>query len=206
MKLLYIKAKQKNLPDNLLKSEIKKLPKKLFIAYSIQYKDFALNIKKQLEKNKIKISKFQQVLGCSNINNKEKLPVLLIGSGEFHAINLYLQSPAIYIVENNKIRKIPDEEVNKIKAYKKTAILKFLSAKKIGILVSTKPGQENLKIAEKLKQKLSKNKNVFIFLSNTIDINQFENFNIDCWLNTACSGLAFDNPNIINYNEIQKLL
>ncbi len=206
MKLLFIESKQKNFPDKVSIIEIKKLPKKLFLAYSIQYKDLAIKIKKQLEKEKIKVEKFQQVLGCSNIYNKDKLPVLLIGSGEFHLINLYLQSPIIYKLENNKIMRIQDSDIKRFTAYRKSALIKFLSAKSIGILVSTKPGQENIQKATDLKKILEKKqKSVYIFISNNIDISQFENFDIGSWVNTACPGLSFDNPDIINYSELPAL-
>lgn len=200
MKVLYIEAKQKNLKDSVLESEIKKLPRKLFLAYTIQYKDLAIKIKKQLLKNKIKIEKFQQVLGCSKVNTK--LPILLIGTGRFHALNPFLQTPAIYILENNKITKISDKEINELKI--KTSIMKFLNAEKIGILVSTKPGQENLNLAIKLKKRIQKQS--FIFLTNNIDISQFENFQIDSWINTSCPSLSLDNPDINNYQEILEFL
>jgi len=205
MKVLYVESKQKNLKTGLSKTEIKKLPKKLFLAYSIQYKDLAKLIKKQLEKNKINVSKSQQVLGCSRVNTK--LPILLVGTGRFHAINLYLQSPSIFVFENNKIQKIPEFEVNKLKAKKKTALIKFLKADNIGILVTTKPGQEKINSAIKLREKLKiKGKKAYIFISNNIDINQFENFNIQSWVNTACQGLARDNPDIVNFQDIQEYL
>ena len=104
MKIMYVESVQKNLNIELSKTEIKKLPKKLFLAYSIQYKELAEDIKKQLTKNKIKVEKFQQVLGCSKI--KTNLPVLLVSTGKFHAQNLYLQTPILYSLENNKIIKI----------------------------------------------------------------------------------------------------
>jgi len=201
MKVLFIESIQKNLKFDIPNKELNKLPRRIFLAYSIQYKELAKQIKKQLEKNKIKISKFQQVLGCSKISTK--LPLLFIGTGRFHAINLYLQSPEIYLLENKKIIKIPSIQINKIKAKRRTALMKFLSAKNIGILVTTKPGQEQLKQTKKLKQKLlKKGKKVYIFLSNNIDINQFENFNIQSWINTACPGLSIDNPQIINHSEV----
>lgn len=206
LKILYIESKLKNLNGfHLSKEEIAKLPKNLFLAYSIQYKEAAGKIKKQLERNNIKITRFQQVLGCSNINNKENLPILLVGQGRFHAINLYLQASEIYVFDTNTniIAKISENEINSLKNKRKTTLLKFLNANNIGILVSTKPGQENLEIAIKLKQKLEKKgKQAFIFLSNNIDTSQFENFNIDSWVNTACQGLSYDNPNIINYTEL----
>lgn len=207
MKTLFIPAIQKNLQLELSPKEIKKLPKKLLLLYSIQYQDLATSIKSQLKAHNIKIQKTQQVLGCSKI--KTSSPVLLISTGKFHALNLYLQTPELYMLEGKTIKKIPKEEIEQLKIQRKTALIKFLSANNIGILVSTKPGQQNLPLALKLKkiiQKKYKNqKQVFIFISNNIDINQFENFNIDSWINTACSGLIVDKPTIINYNELPRL-
>ena len=202
-RILYVEAKQKNRDINLNKTEISKLSKKLFLAYSIQYKPLAEKIKKQLEANKIKIDKFQQVLGCSKI--KTNFPVLLISTGKFHAQNLFLQTPILYILENEKIIRISEKDIESQRARKKTALIKFLKADKIGILVSTKPGQENLGKAVKLKTNLEKQgKQAYIFISNNIDINQFENFSIDSWVNTACPGLAMDNSSVINISDISK--
>ena len=203
MKVLYIESKQKNLNIKLSKAEIKKLPKKIFLAYSIQYKDLAISYRKELEKNKIKVEKFQQVLGCSKINTN--LPILLVGTGRFHAINLYLQAPRVYLLEGNKIMKIHSDEIEKIKAKRRTALMKFLKEDNIGILVTTKPGQEKLNQAIKLKKKLKKQgKTPYIFLSNDIDPSQFENFNIESWVNTACPGLTNDNPSILNLDDLPK--
>lgn len=199
--ILYIPTIQKNLDIKLSKPQIAKLPKNIFLAYSIQYRELAKQVKSQLQKNNIKVQKFHQVLGCSRVNTT--LPILLVSTGKFHAENLMLQTPILYTLENNKIIKIPEKQVNKLKAKKKTALIKFLKADKIGILVSTKPGQENLNKAIKLKNQLEKkNKQPFIFISNNIDTNQFENFNIDSWVNTACPGLAIDNFNIINIDDL----
>ena len=201
MKILCIESKIRNLNLDFSKEEIKKLPKQIFLAYSIQYKDLALSIKSQLEKQGIKIIKFQQVLGCSEI--KTKLPILLIGTGKFHALNLFLQTPELFVLKDNKIILVPEHEIEQLKTKRKSALIKFLNADKIGILVSTKSGQENLKQALNLKQKLkNKGKQAFIFISDNIDTRQFENFNIDSWINTACPGLALDNTNIINYQEL----
>ncbi|MDD5193433.1 MAG: diphthamide synthesis protein [Candidatus Nanoarchaeia archaeon] len=202
MKLLYIESKLKNLELNLPINEIKKLPRRLFLAYSIQYKDLAKSMKILLESNNIKITNFKQVLGCSKIKTKE--PVLLIGTGRFHATNLYLQAPEIYLLENNKIIRVNGEEIERLKIQRKSALMKFLNAEKIGILVSTKLGQENLKQAITLKEKLKKKgKQAYVFMSNNINIGELENFNIDSWINTACPGLALDSNNIVNIHEIK---
>ena len=203
MKTLYIEAFQKSDLIELDNSEIKKLPKRLFLAYSIQYKKLAESIKKQLIENGIKLERFQQVLGCSVV--KTNLPILLVSTGKFHARNLFLQTPILYVLENDKIIQIPKKDIENQRIMRKTALMKFLSSENIGILVSTKLGQENLDKAIKLKADIEKKgKNAFIFLSNNIDISQFENFNIGSWVNTACPGLCFDNSSIINMNEVPK--
>jgi len=124
-------------------------------------------------------------------------------------MNLMLQSKEIYILENNSIIKIPYHDIEAMKMKLKTSLIKFLNAENMGIIVSVKPGQFNLNLAIKLKEKLlKKKKNAFIFISNNINTAEFENFNIDSWVNTACSGLTYDSPEIINYLELkeQKLI
>ena len=79
--------------------------------------------------------------------------------------------------------------------------MKFLSSKNIGILVSIKPGQYNLKKAFALKKKL-RDKKCYIFLSDNIGAEQLENFPfIECWVNTACPRIA-DNLNVVNISEL----
>lgn len=202
--ILYIESKQ-NLDQDfkIPPSQLKKLPKNILLLYSIQYRPLAQAIKTQLTSNKININGFQQVLGCSKISNPKNLPILLISTGKFHAQNLYLQSQEIYLLYNNKITRISNKEINKLKTKRKTALMKFLNAETIGILVSTKLGQENLAKTIKLKKALIKeNKQPYIFLANNISTDQFENFQIDAWVNTACPGLAYNNPNIINMGEL----
>jgi diphthamide biosynthesis enzyme Dph1/Dph2-like protein len=201
VKLLYIDSRLKGQSSKLDKEELKKLPKEIFLAYSLQYKEVAESIKEQLDVSNINVTGFQQVLGCSKVSTKS--PILLIGSGRFHAKNLYLQAPSVYLMTENKIEKIPQEEVDRLHAKRKTAMIKFLGAQNIGILVSTKPGQENLGAALKLKEKLTnEGKKANIFVSDLIDIGQFENFHIDSWVNTSCPGLSYDSPMIINLNEL----
>jgi len=201
MEILYIESKLKNLKISLSNKEIKKLPNKIDLLYTIQYKELAYNIAKQIKKTGIKINKIKQILGCSIIKSKS---ILFIGTGKFHLNNLILQNNEIYIIKNNQIIKIPEDEINKLRTREKTSYLKFLHSNKIGILVSIKKGQYNIEKALKLKKQLEKKgKSCYIFLSDNININEFDNFNIDSWVNTACPGLFFDNLNIININKIK---
>lgn len=206
MKTLFIPAKIKYSLDN---KEIKKiqsleLSKKIAIAYSIQYKDMALNIRKALSKTH-KITKIVQVLGCSKPRlPKETQAILLLSDGRFHAISLALETGLpIYILEHNKLTKISKQEIKHLKNRQKASYLKFLNADKIGILISIKPGQENLKKALVLKKTL-KDKKSYLFIGDTINPNEFENFPINVWINTACPRLDMD-INLLNISEIKRL-
>jgi len=195
MKVLFVEAKKKQAIDiNYVDFSI--LPKEIFLAYSIQYKELAEKIKKKL---KSKVKGFQQVLGCSIV--KSKYPILLVGSGKFHALNLALKDNTVYILED-KIILLDKKEVEKLKGRRKAALSRFYAADKIGILVSAKPGQENLAAALSLKKKLEKNKEVSLFLADNITLEDLENYNIDSWVNTSCQALTFDSR-VVNMRDLE---
>ncbi|MGD9275790.1 MAG: diphthamide synthesis protein [Candidatus Pacearchaeota archaeon] len=203
MKTLFIPAKSK---QEINKKELliisKSLPKEIAIFYSIQYFSQAKEIKKILSKKKI-IS-FKQVLGCSKPKiSKNTKAILLISDGKFHVTSIALETKLpTFIFINNKLTKISDEEIKNLGKRKKAAFVKFLNAEKIGILVSIKPGQENLEQAMKLKSKL-KQKDSYLFLSNNINTNEFENFpQIQSWVNTACPRMDMNEKGIVNIYDI----
>jgi 2-(3-amino-3-carboxypropyl)histidine synthase len=203
MKTLFIPAKIKSKPNKAKISGIsKELPKEIAIAYSIQYQDVAEEIKKILSKDH-KITKLTQVLGCSKPSfPKNTKAVLLISSGKFHAVSLAIESNLpVYILEQSKLIKISKQDIESLEKKQKASYLKFLHADKVGILVSTKQGQQNLKKAIDFKKK-SKKKS-YIFLSNNIDANEFENFGLNSWVNTACSRMDMNNSSIINIERIK---
>jgi 2-(3-amino-3-carboxypropyl)histidine synthase len=114
-----------------------------------------------------------------------------------------LQVPEVYLLEGKKVVKISKSEVEKIRVKRKVALMKFLKGDRIGILVSTKPGQAQLDKAIGLKKRfLKEGKEAWIFVCDNVDVGQFENFNIDSWVNTSCSGLANDNSDVVNFNEL----
>jgi 2-(3-amino-3-carboxypropyl)histidine synthase len=75
---------------------------------------------------------------------------------------------------------------------KQGSIAKFYASDNIGVLVSTKPGQNFLKASLKLKQLYPK-KNFYFIVNNNVDFSQLENFPfIECWINTACPRIGID--------------
>ena len=202
MKTIFIPAKSKaTLNKSKIKDLSRKLPKNLAIAYSVQYQELAFEIRKILANHNI--TSIVQVLGCSQPKfSKNTQAVLLIGSGRFHAVSLaYETKLPIYVLEKNQLTKISEKDIKAYEKKNKASYLKFLNANNIGILISTKPGQENLKRAINLKKKLKKNS--YLFVSNAIDIREFENFGLDAWVNTACPRLDMDSS-VININRIDK--
>ena len=203
MKVMYVPAKKiSKINKPKILSLSKKLPKTLAITYSIQYKEQAKEIKSLLEKSH-KINSFTQVLGCSKPNfPKNTQSILLIGNGRFHAISLALASKLpVYILEDNQLTKISKKEIASLEKKQKASYVKFLNADKIGILISTKPGQQNLQKALDFKKNL-KNKKSYLFLSNNINTSEFENFGLESWVNTACPRMDMEDVRIVNIDKI----
>ena len=202
MKKLFIPATSKYEFDLNVKEVSKKLPKKILIAYSIQYEKTAQKLKKVLSRYH-KILGLIQVLGCS----KPKIPtetqaILLISSGKFHAISLARETKLpVYLLEKNNLILISKKEIEEFEKTKKSAILKFLNSDIVGVFVSTKPGQERLKKISEIK-KLN-NKKIYFFLANNFNNFEMENFpQIQSWINTACPRIDLMNSKILNINEL----
>jgi 2-(3-amino-3-carboxypropyl)histidine synthase len=202
--VMFIEAIRTDIPKLNTKA-LAKLPKKIVLLYSIQYKPIAEQIKAHLKTMSYNIRGFKQVLGCTDFKTKD--PILLVSGGRFHALNLALQnSVPIYIYNNQAIQKLSDPDIKKFKQKRKAALAKFLAADSVGILVSTKPGQNHMEKAQALKKKLeSKGKKPYLFISNNINIAELENFSIQSWVNTACPGLAYDSSKIINLGDLSSI-
>lgn len=206
MKTIFIplSSKLKEVPEN-FSNFFKELPKEIAIFYSIQFKDLAQEIYSKIKKDK-KVVLFSQVLGCSNPKiSKNTKSILLIGNGRFHAISLAYESKLpVYLYDNGKLVKIAKEEIDKLVSMERAATLNYLSSEKIGILVSTKPGQERLKKALEFKDSL-KDKKGYVFLSNEINISEFENYSLKSYVNTACPRMDLVSPRMINLSKVNEI-
>lgn len=203
MKTLFIPVTSKSkITESKILEISKKLPKSIAIAYSIQYKDTAQEIKKILSKTHKTLS-FLQVLGCSSPKFPKSIQaILLITDGKFHAVSLGLKTKLpIYILNNHSFGQISKQEIQLLETKQKASYVNFLNSNKIGILISNKPGQQNLKGAINLKNKL-KDKTSYLFISNEINSLELENFpQIQSWVNTACPRLDMASQ-VINIKEI----
>jgi len=224
MKQIFIEAKRK-LHEGLI-FDFKLLPKRIGLLSTVQFLPIVEKVEGELKKSGKKVEKSKtlfnetQILGC-NISSAEKIKdkvdaFLLLSSGKWHALMLSSLGKPVFIY-NGRLESLSEEDVSKFNARKRAAAVKFLSQDIVGIIVSLKPGQYHLEEAVELKKRLEKKgadsscsssepKKAFIFISETLNPMELENFDIRMFINTACPGLFFDSSNIINIKDIPKSL
>lgn len=209
MKTVFIGATRRNEPDYDKVSKLvdEKIPaKKISICYSNQYGEIAKKLSEKL--NKEVLSKVQ-VLGCSSPRfPKETKAVLIIGEAKFHPVSIAYESALpTYVLEGESFKQITDDEIERYTKKEKGMYLKYLNSKNVGVIVTNKPGQERMKFALAYNKKLREKdeKKGYLFISNDIDVNEFENFGIDVWVNTACPRMDLTDGSIINLDKLMKL-
>jgi len=215
MRILHVEARKIFDNEKINYPLLDKLPgESISLSATVQYISLVPRVKEYLEKNKKKVMIKQgafyksQILGCnSSAFDKNADTLLLIADGKFHALNNAVQlDKEIYIFNTKTLEKVSRQEIEKIKAKKQGKIKKFLTSSRVGIIVSTKHGQ-NLKNVLELKQRIEKlEKEVFVFEADNIDLSELENFNIPVWVNTACPGLDLNTGKIVNLQDIKFLL
>ena len=172
----------------------------------MQYSDLAKEIQKELSTFH-EIVSFKQILGCSQPKFSRKPgAVLLISDGKFHAMGIAIESKLpIYVYNNLGLQEISQKEIETFEKKQKVNYLKYLNADTVGVMVSSKPGQQNFKRAINFKN--NSKKKSYLFLANNINNSEFENFpQIQSWVNTACRRMDMNDSRIINLDKIVKHL
>lgn len=205
MKTLFIEAKHKEIVQ-LPSKIIEKLPKNIGIASSIQFIDSLKPVQDQLGNKSIIAG---QILGC-NATNADKIKgkvdaFLYIGDGQFHpmAIAIKTKKPVYrYNPFNKSLDEVQKTDIERYEKKRMGALSKFLNAKTIGVLTTTKSGQS---VSDKRLKELEnkyKDKNFYKFIADTIDYTQLENFPfIEAWVNTACPRIEED-ISIVNIDQL----
>ncbi|MDP3729102.1 MAG: diphthamide synthesis protein [bacterium] len=202
MKVVYIPAKVKHAGIKELMSKVN-IKEKFAIVSTIQFLDEV----KELEKDGYKV--LGQILGCNTVATKgtEVEAYLYIGTGKFHPLNLaFTSKKPVYILDpmTQEFTRITEQEVEKYEKKKKGMLLKYYNADKIGIIVSTKSGQNLLLRALKFKKTCGKK--AYIFLCN--NVNNLEDFqDIQCWVNTACVRIIEDDFHVpmVNIRDVENI-
>lgn len=142
-----------------------------------------------------------QILGC-NFSVLNDLPeevdgIVYVGGGNFHPLGLSISTGKPVLIANPynlKINLLNESDVMLLAKKRMAAITITKNAKNIGILVSSKPGQNSLIIAEELMDKLNKKGIIsFIMYLDEIKAETLNNFSeADAFLDTACPRIAID--------------
>ena len=160
-----------------------------------------------------------QILGCdigsaASVDSKVDAHVYF-GGGIFHPLGALLNTKKPFLVIepfDNKVEFI-DSLRDTYQRRSKGKVLASLDAKSIAILVSTKNGQHNLKLAEILKKKIEEaGLKSAILVSNTFDFDSINNMmEFDAFVNTACPRIAIDDIDrlrkpLLSANELMQAL
>jgi len=132
-----------------------------------------------------------QVLGCSFAAAKSTgtPAILFVGTGVFHPIGIALATKA-RVVALDPLTGVAQEVSAETLLRRRFAVIeKARGAKSIGILLSTKTGQARRALAERLA---SLSPGAVIVAMREVSPDELLNLGFDCYVNTACPRLAYD--------------
>ncbi|GBC70446.1 hypothetical protein HRbin02_00213 [Candidatus Calditenuaceae archaeon HR02] len=139
-----------------------------------------------------------QVLGCdyTSLKRIEHLVDCYVVVGSvFHALGAALISKKPVLMADPHSQKIEwmAERARRILATRYYMIQRFKEARRIAILVSRKPGQYMMGLAQKLKKILNENgREASIIVSDEIMMESIADFTYDAYINTACPRLSIE--------------
>ncbi len=194
--------------------------RKIALYSSVQFIDRLSIIERQLATENIQVitskparaSAQSQLLGCDAYHsalNIAEIPdlYLYIGDGMFHPRALLLaqkdlhpslvRDVLVYSPPEQRTRLIGIDEIGTILHKYHIALKNFLKFDEIGVLVTLKPGQQQLNAALIL-EKAYPTKTFYFFVDDTINLYNLGHFPfIKVWVNTACPRIGFDDaPNL----------
>jgi 2-(3-amino-3-carboxypropyl)histidine synthase len=195
--------------------------KKICLLTTLQFLDSLEPAKKFLESKgkkvligKPKIAKYPgQVLGC---DYSAAIPgsdcFLFLGSGKFHPLGVAqnVEKTVLFLdFEGGKLENLEKEKFRLMKI-RAAQVEKARGAKNFGILVSTKPGQGSLALAESVKKQLEKRgKNAWILIAGEFTPEKILGLKLDCLVDCACPRIAEDislfRKPIIRPKDVEKL-
>jgi 2-(3-amino-3-carboxypropyl)histidine synthase len=132
-----------------------------------------------------------QVLGCSFAAAKATLAgmILFVGTGLFHPIGIALATHARVIALDPFTGSVQEVSGDALMRRRFAVMEKARGAKSVGIIVSTKSGQKRMDLARRL---VSLSPAAVIVTMREVLPDELLNLGFDCYVNTACPRLAYD--------------
>ena len=132
-----------------------------------------------------------QVLGCSFTAAKATgaEEILFVGTGLFHPIGIALATRARVIALDPLTGTAQEVSGDALMRRRFTVMEKARGAKSVGIIVSTKSGQQRMDLARRLA---SLSPVAVIVTMREVNPDELLNLGFACYVNTACPRLAYD--------------
>jgi len=157
-----------------------------------------------------------QILGCDASAASKLAPLVdamvYVGGGEFHPLGIDPSKPILAVNPYARESYFLNEHIEKKRKKAQGMLIATSQAKSIGILVSVKSGQYNLKAAELAAKRLeSLGKKVSILITGEVDFDSLKDFNaFDAFITSACPRLEDDSARvekpIVNISRIGDLI
>lgn len=214
--ILYIEVKDILDLEPLLKNSLKEIKgfKKIGLSYSIQHRHDLKKIKKFYEDNgkEVFLSKKLgnvayegHIVGCQYEGLRaiqDKVECFVIFGNQFHSMGaaLAVEKPVVLIdVYNDSVRSMKGLR-EKIVKQRAISIDKLKDARKVGIIVEIKPGQQFGSAKYLLKKLREAEKEAVIITMNELTPDKLMNFyDIDAFVELACPRIAVDD--FYKYNK-----
>lgn len=217
MKIRYIPVKRSVQVEPVLEKALPLVKGKVGIITTIQFLHLMKDVELFFRKHNIPCSILGQVLGC-NIKvteNTDADTILYFGDGLFHPKAMQAKkSKQQHIIladpVSNTARIMTKEEIDLFEGRRTAGLAKFYGSDRIGVLVTLKPGQEQLKAALSLKDKYP-DKEFYILLFDDISWSSLEDFSfIQCFVNTMCPRIAYDDyfklpKPVVDYLDLEEM-
>lgn len=212
MKTLHIACRYKGDVTDALKKAVDKIDSdSIGLVATAQHLDELARAKQFLESRGKKAFIGGQILGC-NLENALKIEkkvdaFLYIGSGRFHPLGIALKTKKrVFILDpiSKELENIT-AEAEKWKKRQKGRIARAIGAKDFGIVISTRKGQFDMKIAIELKKRLGNR--ALLFAGEHIAPDNLLPFKVGAWINTGCPRLVddyFERP-MLNPEELENV-
>jgi len=132
-----------------------------------------------------------QVLGCSFTAAKSTgaPEILFVGTGLFHPVGIALATKARVVALDPLTGTAQEVSADALLRRRFAVIEKARGAKTIGIILSTKSGQARRTLAERLA---ALSPGAVIVTMREVSPDELLNLGFDCYVNTACPRLAYD--------------
>ena len=131
-----------------------------------------------------------QLLGCNfSAAPQDVDSILYVGSGNFHPLGVQLSTTVPVIAADPFTGEARKVDIERIVRQRYVIMSKALDAKKWGIIIGMKPGQQRLELAKRIKEIAG---DAVLITIREITPDRLISFKVDAYVSTVCPRVAID--------------